>query len=425
MNGIYLSNPFSPLASFLSPCTRKKKSQAFKEDLLSKISKICFFNDKSPSIKSRKIVRVLDENSHLPPEKIDSIICYLKNNLKRLIDQAYQTQIDLHLRPQETGLALPLEITKSKDVMVPLKCYGEFLGKGKFRKTKQAILLSQPHLPLVAHSTEPILNAKNKNYSICELHILTKISDFIQAHPDVKGLLRYICSVNYSIKARGSEETWTGYETEEPASIPNRLNEKHAIATKFYNFGNLQQCLHRLNLNQRIQVACHILTGLVCLHYLKIFHSDLKLDNIFVEMDLKHHQVKDAVIGDYGFACDLSLNNDRFFKNGHLSIRAPELLNKHPGHAIDESVLAADVYSMGLVLKALLFDLSHPTFDHLIDDMMKHNPFHRPSAQAVHKTFYQFVHKFQTSDNLKCFSKIYRAFSSNDAHLNEKPFTNR
>src|SRR5271154_6356296 len=97
-----------------------------------------------------------------------------------------------------------------------------------------------------------------------------------------------------------------------------------------------------------------------------IFHSDIKMDNIFIEMNLKTGLLVEAVIGDFGFACDLTNPEDRFFKCGYLNTRAPEIRGKiSPGDSIDRTIFACDVYSMGLVLKELFLGFSNPQLNQL------------------------------------------------------------
>src|SRR5262249_3946396 len=149
---------------------------------------------------------------------------------------------------------------------------------------------------------------------------------------------------------------------EEENVLLSNSTEKRATITKFYNRGNLQHALSSLNFSDRMQVAFSILLGLAFLHDLNIFHSDLKESNIFLECDPVLGRVTEAVIGDFGFACDLDMEQDRIYKNGCIECRAPEIVetNMKGGTPIDERILAADIYAMGLILEKLFNQSSIP-----------------------------------------------------------------
>jgi serine/threonine protein kinase len=363
-------------------------------------------NESCLEIRLKQLKKILYDNTEIPVKEVKQLFVYLKKNLPTLVGRTIQAQRDVYLRSRETGLILPLEISKSGDVLLPLKKWGAQLGSGNYRKTKQAIIFSQPDLPLVAHSTEKFKKLKKKIYSNNEINILKKISQFLIDHPQVKGLLKFYTFVDYLSKPKESDTkqlSENGYDVciadQSEEEISFQPLEKRAIATKFYNGGNLNDCLDQLTAVDKINAAWFLLNGLVILHDLKIFHSDIKLDNIFIEKDSKSDRLIEAVIGDYGFACDLTNITDRFYKNGHRTYRAPELMSDQftSGSPIDEKIFSADIYAMGLVFQELFSNIQHPILKTLNASMLEQTPEKRPSAKEAQTIFLQFFQSLQIS----------------------------
>ncbi len=394
-------------------------------------------------------VALLEEELNLTREQVDKIKSYVRNELSKWQDLAKGEQRDLHLRFQQTGLSLPMQITKEGEVFLLLKKYGQQLGAGEFRKVKTAICLSDMSPFMVAHSTQRLDHSIREELSNKEIQILKKISSFLSSNPQAKGLLRFYRSIDYQAKSDdrvdpllisenspvekngyspfledlfdGSSvekngyslflealvddcpEEKSGYSSLEDLSDSSLLEgklslsqffiEKRAVITKLYNKGNLQEALSSLGFSERKKVAACILEGLAHLHALNIFHSDLKESNIFLEVDPTSKNVKEAVIGDLGFACDLSVREQRFYKNGSREYRAPEMLEArmHPGIPIDEKILLCDVYAMGLILERLFSQDSTPELKDLIRKMQAKEPLKRLNARDAFFHFQQIM----------------------------------
>ena len=344
-------------------------------------------NPELPWTNAKKVKKALCQHSDLPNKKIEAIVQYVGAHLHTHLEKARSNREDIRLSPSETGLPLFLEINKEGYAQLPLKKWGQMLGKGEFRTTKTAITLTDPDMPLTAHATERLMD--NETYSDSEVLILQKIALFLNTYPQAKGLLRFYSLFDYETAKSPRFVVPNGYDEEiRKQPLPTKTI-KRATATKLYNFGNLKDRLKSLNLENRIQVAQFLLAGLSYLHWMKIFHSDIKIENMFIEWDEEHECVTEAVIGDFGFACDLTNPNDRFFKNGDKICRPPELKRDVPiqGMPIDETILAADVYAMGLLLKTLFYDVESSPLNDLIHRMTADPLTDRPTASAARKIF--------------------------------------
>lgn len=352
------------------------------------------FNKQEVSNKAwYKVEELLNEYSQLSENEVQSVIEYAKEELPKKVQLAIQEQKALHLRPRETGMLLPMQITKEGNVFFLLKKWGEELGTGIARKVRRAIFLSDLSVSLVAHSTEKLTTHVRKVYSNKEICILNKLSHFLRLHPNVKGLLKFYNFIDYQTKdvfvSSSSHEGYSDLEGESENPSSSLSNDKRGVITKLYNAGNLKEVLSSLSFSNKKEVGLYILEGLACLHALNIFHSDLKEDNIFLEIDPLTKEVKEAVIGDFGFSCDLTLKEDCFFKNGFKEYRAPEMLKAGltGGMPIDESMLACDIYAMGIILEKLFYNDATLALQELIHTMKADDPLERPNALAA---FFEF-----------------------------------
>jgi hypothetical protein len=158
------------------------------------------------------------------------------------------------------------------------------------------------------------------------------------------------------------------------------------------NCGDLKKCLSQLNHQEKLNVGHQILRGLAFLHSIKILHSDLKLDNILVHRNPDNGEIE-AFIADFGCSCNLENAEDRKFKNAFF--RSPEYAIGvlKPGDAIDDSILALDIYAMGLLLENLYKDFSvdHPI--HELIKFMKSEKSIRPNAEEVLARFERIISK--------------------------------
>lgn len=316
---------------------------------------------------------------------------------------------DLHLRTSQTGLPIIIELNQAGDIILPLKTWGEKIGEGKFRKVGQALLVSHSRMPLVAHITQTFHTELAREFSNSEVRILQIIRQLRKTDSKAKGLLiKFYGFVDYHQKhtAPVIEEVKTnvlspqeeeGYDNkliDSPSEKENPIVvaplQKRALVMKLYTGGNLEQNIHKLTLANKLRVAYFLLSSLDILHSAGIFHSDLKPDNIFLETDPKTGEVLKAVIGDFGFACNLNNPADCFFKNGYKSYRAPELKEMLKGTKLNPtSTLAADIFSMGQMIGWMFQNEQHtPTWlASLVAQMKSFEPAERPTANVAFTEF--------------------------------------
>lgn len=280
-----------------------------------------------------------------------------------------------------------------------------------------------------------------------ENRILKKIASLMETHEEIEGLLKYYTSIKYEKKWKDDEgfqqldhsksnklvdddycdnsdtDSHNDNDYDPPISRGNKLaldneamgyaatikvlnddngtqeiersnleeqeiesEKRHIIYTHYYNGGNLENKMEFLSEEEKHLIAKKLLTGLSWLHSdsLKIFHGDLKPNNVFLEADPETGTVINAVIGDFGFACDLSDPKDRFYKWGFNDYKAPELKSKTEGTPIDESIFAADVYAIGLVLKSLFGEsCKNQKINSIITKMLQNDLQERVTAEQA------------------------------------------
>ena len=339
------------------------------------------------------IEKLLKKYSHFDSEKIKSIANYINANGENLISSVRQNRRNIHISNEEQGLPVTLKIDDQGRLFIPLEIS---LGSGFFRTSELFIALSRSFPSVVVNSTQMLKNVQEKLIAERETRILEKIARFIESNPSVKGLLRYYTSIEYDKTTAIKKTAFKSSKYLDDEDIPPnedkpeieeiRVATFNNIFTHFCNGGNLKDKLRKLSEEEKYIIAEDLLTGLAWLHSnsLNIFHSDLKADNIFLILDPTTEKVVKAVIGDFGFACDLNDLEDRSYKYGHADYKAPELKSIKHGMPIDEKILACDVYSMGKILKEM-FEPScgKPHVNKLIENMLANDSNERPSAEKV------------------------------------------
>jgi len=340
------------------------------------------------------IRKAFQYNSNISNMNIENIIDYIKNDLWYLINKVFKTKSELHFGTKNTSLLVPIEINLDGIVVLPLNKYGQELGYGSFKSAKLAVLVTDKINPLIVRSIQKLNTSVAKMCSDNELCILNKIKHYKQTHCTAIGLLTFYGSITYLKHPKIIEKKPIVDYDPQVFDISDEPNNepvlKRAIFTKLYNYGNLRDYLKKCTFKNKIEVAYHIISGLNHLHFMDIFHSDIKKDNIF--LNFVRGYPLEAVLGDYGFSCDLTEKKDRYYKNGNYDTMAPELLDKkRTGMPIDEKILACDIYAMGVVLRELFEGFSHPILDKLIGTMLDQDPQKRPTALEAKNQFKDFI----------------------------------
>jgi serine/threonine protein kinase len=133
------------------------------------------------------------------------------------------------------------------------------------------------------------------------------------------------------------------------------------------------------------------------LHSIGIFHSDLKMENILLDMSSDSKTVLEAVISDFGFSIDFNSLGVHFYKNGDFKCRAPEFMKIPPGTEIDRNfAFSGDVYSMGLIIRSLICEWLpsfHP-ISKLTERMSHPDPTQRITAREAAREFKTHFVKF-------------------------------
>lgn len=348
-------------------------------------------------------------------QNTEEIKKFISLKVKKSILQ--ENKYGINLNKKINKLPFSIQVSNQNKIILSLKNRVGPVGKGIFRTVYLGICLSEQSPKLIAFSKSKFIENPNdydfnnqpirklKNYSDKEIEILKKIANYLTCNPQKKGLLQFYGNVDYepeklddfliknsnllSNRIITSTDDLLFDDENETRENNEYLNTIRTISTKFYNFGNLETFVRSSNSNKKfhcLQIAYFLLQGLTSLHSIHIFHSDIKPDNILLDFDSEKQEISNAVLGDLGFACDLSNKEDRFYKSGDSDYLAPELKkfdnssSINLNFAIDETVFACDVYSLGLVFKKLFSDFSPPPLNELIEKMIAENPLKRPSA---------------------------------------------
>ena len=145
--------------------------------------------------------------------------------------------------------------------------------------------------------------------------------------------------------------------------ITHEITDKsYCIITDIYASGSLSQCLNEYKKQKKKpfseaevqRIMKQIVDGVRYLHQNDIIHRDLKLDNIFVQLnyiDYNNKNMLDAkiAIGDFGSACKGNLFNSI---QGTPANMSPSLLNNkdHNNNYSNESFdKSADIWALGTI----------------------------------------------------------------------------
>ena len=166
----------------------------------------------------------------------------------------------------------------------------------------------------------------------------------------------------------------------EPNESTNQI-----LMTKYCYFGDLKTFLKQKGVISKTlfyKIFRELVAVICLLHSNQIFHGDIKPQNFFVkDYDAQTEKIK-IVIGDFGFAKDLEYQEDSHVINGATKFyAAPEILRLEPVS------LAADIYSLGIVIKQIIDEYVNEDIDPhipgLIMKMLCQSPKERPTIYDV------------------------------------------
>jgi serine/threonine protein kinase len=175
--------------------------------------------------------------------------------------------------------------------------------------------------------------------------------------------------------------------------LPNGTKEFFLIM-EYMSRGSLRSLLEsdeKLSIRRKLEMACHVASGMRKLHAHNMIHRDIRPDNILVDKSYR------AKIGDMGIAREYD-PAQMMTQIGCQKFMPPEFYTK----SYDQSL---DVFTFGLTLNQLFTETIHkygidlrtfrlkaartaksPVFDELIERCLRDNPTHRPSAIEIETT---------------------------------------
>lgn len=228
-------------------------------------------------------------------------------------------------------------------------------------------LLADSSLNATVCGTSPILKFQDRCFLVLKEHLLgegtfKKVTKAIDLQT---GNIYAAASVRIGYQGHVDSWTLTAAKTEslfmrkfqkEPSFVRfiggDKTNKFYYMLMDYYANGDLSQAITsgRLNEAQKKQAARDLLQGLKTLKDKKVFHRDIKLENIFLD---QQNRIK---IGDFGTAIGKHTPLqilDRF--NGTAAYFSPEKAtafnNPHGDHPVNQ--YACDAWAMGVVLFAL------------------------------------------------------------------------
>ncbi|KAK3986835.1 kinase-like protein [Cladorrhinum sp. PSN332] len=147
----------------------------------------------------------------------------------------------------------------------------------------------------------------------------------------------------------------------------------------------------RLSRPEIKQVARSILEVLRLLHKDGMVHTDIKLDNVFVNYGESHQRFSEIQLGDFGGVVS---QDSKFAKDGHLVgavfTRSPENMLQLPWGT------ATDIWSFGTAVITLLFGGGYHIFNPQIEKVRPESEDYELTAlQRMHRYFGPFPQSYQ------------------------------
>ena len=183
--------------------------------------------------------------------------------------------------------------------------------------------------------------------------------------------------------------------------LPNGTKEFFLIM-EYMSRGSLRSLLesdNKLSIRRKLEMACHVASGMRKLHAHNMIHRDIRPDNILVDKSYR------AKIGDMGIAREYD-PAQMMTRVGCQVFMPPEFYTKSYGQSLD-------VFTFGLTLNQLFTETIHqygidlrtflpkamrttksPVFEELIERCLRDNPTHRPSALEIETTLILYERAF-------------------------------
>lgn len=264
-------------------------------------------------------------------EQMTDVALYVLENANKF----WNIKEDKYVRPEESGLAVPLTFTRDGHVVISLKSkLGKQLGEGGFGRVKNAIVLSFHKLEDAAKLTI----AKGASKTMIPQSELGKKAVEIEKSmllrlKELGGHRSVVSSVSiteYKAKDKIAKDQETEIELKRDVGNLEEKpkKEKIGILLEFCNGGDVKNFIENRFPSfpdEEVElIAEDILNGVVFLHNNKIFHSDLKPANIMLIQDVDGN-VTGAKIADFGCARDLNDTEQLTYFTGDRTYHSPEL----------------------------------------------------------------------------------------------------
>ncbi len=259
---------------------------------------------------------------------------------------------DLYLRPDVTNLPVPVTVTKSGDIIIPLKSkWGEHIGQGGFKTVKSAITITVNKAGqevTVSKGVSGTMKPKTvmdkvaiQNEKVMQAHILELQEDDptegvakcigVTAYPANKkngegqkiAVTTAYCNggdLEHKIEhiASGDEELQTKLEELEESVESSDESEETAEAKKSQLVGDRINALE----GEMHTIFEDVLVGLTWLHKHNIFQSDMKPANVLLNTESEKTRAK---ISDFGTSRNLNDPNQCHYFVGDNVYLSPEV----------------------------------------------------------------------------------------------------
>ena len=304
---------------------------------IEKIARAMALKEAPEECLSPRIQSVLDCSAKLPAQMVDGEVAAYAGEDSRivLVNQKTKRCWDLFRRQEAVNWrgkigSRTVQIMPSGRRFIHIKSHDDHYASGAWKVCKFAVDAFSDGQKMVARLVtrlHPVLETKALRYHLRGLWILHKLkgSGIVESYG--------------SVKAR------------------NKRGEKQLVSyQRFYRGGNLYEFLRkngRLCSEKRDFIAKRLLEGMNRMHRQRIYHRDLKEENILIDVDEKDPKFIEAAICDF----DLSWTEgeDASAACGTAGCLSPERAKAYQSKSAvrEEDLEKYDVWSMGLVLYSI------------------------------------------------------------------------